>query len=395
MTAPRVAIATEDFLPYTHVWIYRQMFQDQRQPALVLCRRRSEQTAFPFDPVVCSRPDPQWALAAKARLWQVFRHLPSRLSSKNRHDFVDAIRHHRIELVHAHFATMGVLLAPICRAEGIPLLVTFHGFDVTAAPRRWPAFAKQISTMLGGGAHVAAITKEMAAVAVALGAEAERVHLSYLGVPVAQIPFVDRTGRDGPVGFLHAGRLTAKKGVPDLVRAFARAFPRRGQAVLTIAGDGEETQKVRKAVDEAKAASEVRLLGRVTDTELTRLRIEADVFVANCRTDEAGTREGLPIAILEAAATGLPVLSTRHAGIPEAVADDEGGLLVAERDEAALVDALRRMTDADTRLRWGREGRRRMEATFDLEKCNRRLWQIYGDICATANVHTLAPARTA
>jgi colanic acid/amylovoran biosynthesis glycosyltransferase len=380
--APRVAVATEDFLPYTHVWIYRQMFVDDRRPALVLCRRRSEQASFPFEPSVCSPSETSWVQAAKARLWRFFRHVPARLSRRNRRDFADAIRRHRVELVHAHFATMGVMMAPLCRAAGIPLLVTFHGFDVTAAPRRWPAYAKQISAMLRGGAHVAAITKEMAAVAGHLGADAERIHLSYLGVPVAQIPFVERTGRDGPVHFLHAGRLTAKKGVPDLVRAFAKAFPAPGQAVLTIAGDGEESQMARKAVEQSRPANEVRLLGRVADAELVRLRAEADVFVANCRTDDAGTREGLPIAILEAAATGLPVLSTWHAGIPESVADGVTGLLVPERDEAALAEGMRRMMDAEERVKWGREGRRRMEETFDLEACNRRLWNIYGDVCA-------------
>lgn len=292
------------------------------------------------------------------------------------------MRRHRVELVHAHFATMAVLMEPLCQAARIPLLVTFHGFDVTAAPRRWPAYANQLSGMLRRGAHVAAITKEMAATAECLGADPGRVHLSYLGVPVERIPFVDRTGRDGRVHFLHAGRLTAKKGVPDLVRAFAKAFPAPGQATLAIAGEGEESHLVRSAIEQSRPPNEVHMLGRVTDAELARLRVDADVFVANCRTDLAGTREGLPIAILEAAASGLPVLSTWHAGIPEAVGDGTTGLLVAEGDEAGLVEAMRRMTSAAERVRWGREGRRRVEEAFDLDKCNRRLWSIYDEVVA-------------
>jgi len=278
---------------------------------------------------------------------------------------------------------MAVLMEPICRKAGIPLLVTFHGFDVTAAPRRWPAYGEQVKRMLQGGAFFAAITKEMADLAVALGADPGSVYPSYLGVPTREFRFLDRAGRSGPIHFLHAGRLTAKKGVPDLINAFAKAFPAAGEAILTIAGDGEEMDLVRKSAERAKATNEVRILGRASDEALERLRGEADVFVANCRTDEAGTREGLPIAILEAASTGLPILSTWHAGIPEAVEDGVTGRLVPERNEKALVASLREMADRSLCLEWGRAGRRRMEEVFDLDKCNDNLWMAYESVASS------------
>ena len=381
----RIGLATEDFLPYTHVWVYRQMESRERRPCVVLCRGRVEAEAFAFDSIVCSPPPSRMAQALKARLWPFFRHVKARLTPRNHRDFLMAIREHRIGLVHAHFGTMAVLMEPVCREAGIPLLVTFHGFDVTAAPLRWPAYGEQVKRMLRGGAFVAAITKEMATRAMELGADPARVFQSYLGVPVKEFRFLDRSGRSGPVHFLHAGRLTAKKGVPDLVRAFARAFPIKAEAMLTIAGDGEEMDLVRASVKEVRPASDVRILGRVSDDTLDRLRREADVFVANCRTDEAGTREGLPIAIIEAASTGLPVLSTWHAGIPEAVENGVSGRLVLERDGVALAAALREMADRPRLLKWGRAGRLRMENMFDLEKCNDVLWQVYASVAPSSN----------
>ena len=372
----------DDFLPYTHVWVYRQMQSRERRPSLVLCRRRVEAEAFPFDPIVCSPPPAQATQAVKARLWRFFRHTEARLTSRNRRDFLKAIREHHIGVVHAHFGTMAVLMEPVCRDEGIPLLVTLHGFDVTAAPRRWPAYGEQLRRVLRGGAFVAAITKEMAALAMEFGVDPARVFPSYLGVPLRELPFENRSGRSGPVHFLHAGRITAKKGVPDLVRAFARAFPVNGEAVLTIAGDGEEMDVVRKTVEEARPASEVRIPGRVSNERLVRLRRDADVFVANCRTDKAGTREGLPIAILEAASSGLPVLSTWHAGIPEAVEDGVSGRLVPESDNDALTAALREMADRPRLVEWGLAGRRRMESRFDLEQCNDVLWEVYAKVAS-------------
>lgn len=377
-----MALAADEFLPYTHVWIHRQMESRGRRPTVVLCRRRVEAGAFPFQPCVCSPPPLPILQAVKARFWRVFKYVKASPSRRNRREFLAAIREQRVELVHAHFATMGVLLEPICREVGIPQVVTFHGFDVTSALRRWPAYRTQVRRMLQRGVFVAAITKEMAALAVELGAREDRVFLSYLGVPTAEFPFADRSVRSGPVHFLHAGRLTAKKGVPDLVRAFAVAYPTAGTAILTIAGDGEEMASVRNAVRQQRPRCEVRLLGRVSDERLHELRQEADVFVANCRTDDAGTREGLPIAILEAASTGLPILSTWHAGIPEAVEDGICGRLVAERDHAALVGAFREMADQALRLRCGRAARLRMEQMFDLDRCNDVLWSVYESVVA-------------
>jgi colanic acid/amylovoran biosynthesis glycosyltransferase len=136
---------------------------------------------------------------------------------------------------------------------------------------------------------------------IAIGCPADKIRVSYLGVPIDEFRFIDRNGHAGPVRFLHAGRLTAKKGVPDLVKAFADAFPVPGIAELWIAGDGEDDDRVRDAVAASGAASGITILGKVSNGELTRLRAEADVFVLNCRTDAAGTKEGLPIATLEAA----------------------------------------------------------------------------------------------
>ena len=170
------------------------------------------------------------------------------------------------------------------------------------------------------------------------------------------------------VRYLHAGRLTAKKGVPDLIKSFEKIIIRNKNAILDIVGEGEEMNLVKKTINDLNISRNVNMHGRVSDEKLIKLRRNADVFVLNCRTDEYNTKEGLPISTLEAAVTGLPAVSTIHAGIPESITDGETGFLVKEYDNEALSDAMTKMLDLDTRLVFGMNARKFMEKKLQLKK---------------------------
>ncbi len=176
---------------------------------------------------------------------------------------------------------------------------------------------------------------------------------------------------------MHAGRLTAKKGVLDLINAFSKVTNINEGAVLDIAGKGEEFDLIKETIKELNIQDKVFLHGRVSESELMDLRNKADVFVLNCRTDRQGTKEGLPIATLEAAATGLPAISTHHAGIPESIIDKRSGLLVNEFDNEGLTSAMIEMLDNEKRLNYGKNARIYMEQKFDVLKCNFVLEKIY------------------
>ena len=375
---PRVALAVDKFLGYTNAWIYRQITGEPSRVSLVLCGARAGEDEFPFEPVVsCQDRTPRFFRKVRGKLWRVFRHFPPRFAPARRTICRDALRKHRIQLVHAHFGTTGSLYAPICRELGIPLVVTTHGHDITSSYHRWPAYAKVLQGMFRECPFFIVISEEMKQRLTQLGCPEDRIRVSYLGVPTEDFPFVDRSERDGPVRFLHAGRLAAKKGVPDLVRAFAQAFPEPGTAILDIGGDGEETELIEAAIAEPSPANPVNMLGRLSIDELAQARAQADVFVLNCRTDQHGTKEGLPISTLEAACTGLPAISTYHAGIPESIRHNETGILVAEFDTDGFADAMRRLADEEARLSMGRAARKFMEEKFAIEKCNQVLGELY------------------
>ena len=375
---PRVALAVDTFLGYTNAWIYRQATGVESHVSLVLCKKRDCEEQFPFEPVVsCPDRTPRLLRKVRGKLWSVFRHFPLRLSRTQARAFRSALREHQIELLHAHFGMVGCAFAGLCRQLDIPLIVTTHGYDITAVPKRWPAYAAALHRLFDECPFFLVVSEDMKGRLTDLGCRPEKIRVSYLGVPVDKFPFVDRSARTGAVHFLHAGRLTAKKGVPDLVRAFAQAFPEPGAAVLSIVGDGEEAELVTQAIREASPANPVNLLGRADQSEMKQHLAEADAFVLNSRTDEAGAREGLPISTLEAAATGLPAVSTYHAGIPESIRHGKTGILVDECDTDAFAEAMRQLADRETRLTMGRAAGEFMEEQFALGKCNARLGELY------------------
>jgi glycosyltransferase involved in cell wall biosynthesis len=378
---PRVALYVYDFLPYTHGWIYRQIADPILGVKTVLCHKRSEEKVFPFFNRVVSITEGKWMGYIRGRFWFLFKNFTSTLSKKSLQGFKRELQEQNINLVHAHFGTNGVQIAPLCKELNIPLVVTFHGFDISSAPLRWPAYRKQLEDLFHQIVYAIAISEEMVDRLVAIGCPKEKIKVSYLGVPVSDFPFVDRSARNAPLVFLHAGRLTAKKGVSDLVRAFTQSFPKEGEAELLIVGDGEERQEVNDAIY-VSASRNVKLLGRLSEEELMKVRNRADVFVINCRTDEAGTKEGLPISILEACCTGMPIISTKHAGIPEAVKHEQTGLLVDEKDNAALSIALKRMGDDTLRIAMGKRARTFMEEKFSLTICNQQLRKLYDSAIA-------------
>jgi colanic acid/amylovoran biosynthesis glycosyltransferase len=373
-----IALASSSYLPYTMSWIHRQLSGYRQGNAIVICQERENEAVFPLSNVFALGAEPYYQRAIKAKLGFWFSHRPIAMRGKDYERVKHLLLEHDINLLHAHFGTYAVYFSKICKELAIPIVVTFHGHDISSAFGRWPAYKAAFPRLIEQIRFAIVISAEMKERLIRLGCPEEKVVVSYLGVPLDEFPYCDRSGRGGPVQFLHAGRLTAKKGVPELVEAFHHAFGSdTSVAELWIAGDGEEKAAVAAKISALGLSASVRMLGRLSNEELLKVRQQADVFVLNCRTDQAGTKEGLPIATLEAAATGLPAISTYHAGIPESIIDGETGYLVPEYDTAGFAQAMLRLADPQLRQEMGRKARVFMEEKFDLRKCNQALYQIY------------------
>lgn len=208
-----------------------------------------------------------------------------------------------------------------------------------------------------------------------LGAPAERIVVHRTGIDLARWPFRERRqARPGPLRVVSVGRLIEKKGIAQVLRALRLLADRGVEAEYRVFGDGPLRQPLAGLAAEAGLSAQVRFEGRCGQEKVREGLDRADVLVAASVTAADGDEEGIPNVLKEAMASGLPVVATRHAGIPELVEDGVSGWLVPERDEPALAEALGRL--AAEPGRWpamGRAGRAKVEREYDIHRLNDRL----------------------
>jgi len=173
-----------------------------------------------------------------------------------------------------------------------------------------------------------------------------------------------------PPVVLFVGRLVAKKGPLDALEAFVRARNRLEPAIamamrLRLIGDGPMRTALENRIEELDLSECVEMLGVRSPQEIADRMRRSRCLLLPSRTAPDGDSEGCPVVVLEAQLSGLPVISTFHAGIPEVVLNGETGLLSQEGDVEGLASALMRISrDPHLAARLGSAGRERVEAAF-------------------------------
>jgi glycosyltransferase involved in cell wall biosynthesis len=177
---------------------------------------------------------------------------------------------------------------------------------------------------------------------------------------------------------VQAGRLIEKKGVPVTLRAFSTFLRQHPNATLTIAGEGPLIPELQKFARELGVTDRVSFTGFVSQEQLREIYYRSHIFLHPSQTGRDGNQEGIPNSMLEAMASGLPVFATEHGGIPEAIENSVSGVLVPERDDEALVQALLNASrDPDLLSRIARSGAEAVRKNFDLSAQAQRLEEIY------------------
>jgi colanic acid/amylovoran biosynthesis glycosyltransferase len=178
------------------------------------------------------------------------------------------------------------------------------------------------------------------------------------------------------VRFIGVGRMVEKKGFDDALGALARmrAEADAPAATLTLIGDGPLRTSLEAQAAQLGLGDKVRFTGLLPHARVAEELARAHVFVLPSRTSKSGDMEGIPVALMEAMAQGMPVLATRHSGTPELVEHDVSGLLCEEGDRAALAANMGAIARAPERwTAMGAAGAAKVRAEFDLEVWNDRL----------------------
>jgi colanic acid/amylovoran biosynthesis glycosyltransferase len=177
-----------------------------------------------------------------------------------------------------------------------------------------------------------------------LGCSPDKIRLNRTGIPLQNFPWVDRSVPiDGQWQLVQACRLVEKKGLLTTLGAFRRFIADYPKARLVIAGEGPMKDTLARKINELSLGNQVALTGFLNQDDLRRVYTESHIFVHPSELAADSNQEGIPNSMLEAMASGLPVVATRHGGIPEAVQEGVDGSLVPERDEPALYEALTKL----------------------------------------------------
>lgn len=283
-------------------------------------------------------------------------------------------------LVHAHFGTDGLLALPLAERLRVPLVTTLHGHEVSRTRTRmlasgrlsWMRYALLERRLIEGGGLFLAVSEAIHRRALAAGYPAGRVITHHNGVDTG---FFRPSGAPPEPGLiLHVGRLVEKKGTAALLDAVAITETAR----LVIVGDGPLRPSLERRARTLGIEARVCFTGALRPAEVLSWMQRAWLLAAPSVTAGDGDGEGLPTVLCEAAAAGLPVVATRHSGIPEAVAEGETGLLSPEGDVALLARNLSLLLGSP-RLRESLAGAARLRALdrFDLARQTERLEGYY------------------
>lgn len=350
----RVALFCTNFLPYSQSFVHEEINNHERYEVEVFAWRRFFPDRFPFDHVHMANP-----------LYIATRRSPL---------FDRVIRDGKFDVVHAHFGPGGTYARPFAARHGLPLVVTFHGYDVPLLssaqrllPLNWP-YALTGRRLLREMTLGLCASTELRDMLMALGVPADRLVLSQLGVDLSAFRPTERSAVARRV--IMIGRFVEKKGFEYGIRAFARTLPQvEASTHLTIIGGGDGEATLRALVTQLGIDRSVTFKGVLKKAEVADELSRSDVLLAPSVVDANGDRESGLIVVKEASASHVVPIGTIHGGIPEIIDDGETGYLVPERDvEAMSARLVTVLSESATRKRMATAGRIKMERQYDIRR---------------------------
>lgn len=250
------------------------------------------------------------------------------------------LRRQQVCAVLAEYGPLGAGIAPACRIAGLPLVVIFHGFDAymnSTLERYGQAYRELFNT----AAALVVVSEPMRQQLIKLGAPPERIAVNPCGVDPSR--FCAAAPADAPPHFLAIGRFVGKKGPLLTLEAFAATHRQVPDSRLTMIGTGPLLADCRQRALELGISDLVQFAGTCSHSRVQAELRQVRAVVQHSLRCPSGDQEGTPVALIEAQMAGVPVVSTRHAGIPAVVEHGRTGLLVDEGDVNAMAEAMIRL----------------------------------------------------
>lgn len=357
MESLRVAHFKSPYLPPSQAFIYDLLCAQTLGSHFVYTDRVQNLGDFPWRPII---------------LFRDFRSLM--------HLFIGQ----RIRVIHAHYGQNGIKALRLKRSTGLPLVTSFHGEDITARPAQDPHYRALLAELFTEGERFVVADRHMKEMAMGWGCPEAKLSVIPSGVDLQAFRYQPRVyGGSGRLAILSIGRLVEKKGMDTLIEAVRRVREAGVDAELTIVGEGELREALEAQIQRSGLDGRVRLVGGLSRQQVMKALQQAELFALASRTTVNGDQEGQPLALMEAMAVGVPVLSTFHAGIPDLICDRMSGCLVPPGDAEALARRIQEYAQAPKLWQsYLAVARKTVERHHDLKEQARNLYRLYEELAS-------------
>jgi len=278
--------------------------------------------------------------------------------------FRSFIKRNGVNIVLAEFGPAALEIKYLCRELGLPLIVHFHGYDASRYDIL-AKYARAYEQLFKETFAIIVVSKAMEKKMLELGAPAEKILYNPCGVDTDVFYPASPDDIHKDFIFMFMGRFVEKKSPINTIKAFVKALPKMTGAKLIMYGGGPLLEDSKMLAKDLGVEASIKFKGLCRYKKVPGILRSADVYVQHSIIATDGDSEGMPVIILEAGACGLPVISTRHAGIPDVVIDQETGMLVDEGDVNGMAEAMVLLAkDKKRRIDMGKKAREHILSNY-------------------------------
>ena len=290
-------------------------------------------------------------------------------------------RKNEIDIIHVHFANMAWFYRSLAQKLNKPFVISFYGWDYEQLPYLYPKFKQRFKILFAKADALLCEGPHGAQILESHGCPKEKIHVVKLGVKVDQIKFVSRPKKANELQLIQLATFTQKKGHIYTVQAFRQALVSCPNMSLTlVGGDAGVKEKIKEYISVHQLSEKITIIDAIDYALLYSFLADYQVFIQpSCYADDMDCEGGAPIALLDAQATGIPVIGTTHCDIPMEVIDEKTGLLSPEKDISCLAENIKRFygMGQDEYNDFAQAARLHVASHFDIKKNGAMLEEIY------------------
>lgn len=375
---PVVAIYMQRYLNKSMTFVYWQLLSAMQDfdPIVITSNKIDNRNIFPFDKIFSKK------ITLLGRLYRLYKKLTGKfavISPMQKKYFYNVLKKNNVALIHAHFGPSAIEILPVAERLGIPLIVTFHGYDASSLLKN-KTYIKNLKGLLAYS-YVITVSKYIYAKLLKLNANPGRMQILHCSIDlnrfryVQRIPAFIKMNKNEEIVFLQISNFVEKKGHIFTIQAFGKFFKTYGKSKLILGGDGPLLKNIKALCENLKITDKVEFYGTVKPDDVFSLMRNSDIFVHHSVTTKSGDEEGIPTVIMEAMATGLPVVSTYHSGIPELIDNNVNGFLVKEGDIDEYSEAILKAIKSDENV--ANAARLKIEQEFENKTIGLKLSHLY------------------